>query len=66
MFQAFYELLGHGEFLKYNRRLMDIIAKDVCERLGDDLCENLLFALVGTDRLHFNIVSDVKCHVMLE
>ncbi|XP_025087222.1 gastric triacylglycerol lipase-like isoform X2 [Pomacea canaliculata] len=52
---AFYELLGRGEFLQYNRKLMDFLAKYVCTRLGEYLCENVLFVLGGTDSSHLNI-----------
>ncbi|KAK7502358.1 hypothetical protein BaRGS_00006311 [Batillaria attramentaria] len=52
---AAFEFLGIGEFLPHDKGIMDFLAKDVCNHLGEYLCENILFVLGGADRTHLNI-----------
>ena len=56
--QFAYAVLGHYDFLPYNKGIMDFLAKDVCNDISDILCENVFFVLGGFDRTHLNQVRE--------
>ncbi|KAK7113542.1 gastric triacylglycerol lipase-like [Littorina saxatilis] len=51
----FVDMIGHGEFDKYNRAWRRFVSRDVCQKLGQVLCEDDLFVIGGADKIAMNI-----------